>query len=462
MLKQVYRTATNNLGFELPFKVPCGFKYVDKRKPKPYRCPSPFTIDAVVQDYSNWVHDEQRLIWHYFVKTPRGSVEKFAAGRCAKRGNDVYAYRVKKRFDELDTILTLNRRGSEKLNHFQGGLEVNKKMNTIFATLTYDIHRCSIQDAWANVGKEFNRFLSRIKYFFKTKIWIVFRSVEAFANGYPHIHTVLFFPEWSFQAGKLHKFINKKSGKPGYKLLTEDWMNDKFHAAWHSHIQVECIERVSKAMSYVSKYIGKSVCLTSPLPRDEGKGVGGFGGDNNTSQHSLETVGGTDHQIGGSRDRGYSPPSESEGHSKDVLTHAFQWMFRKRSFSISCKFKRWVFQKYIDVSTQLGFDLTKSLSTFQSERARSTTQVDLFGSRARGHGKELRLLRVARRFNSHPGWFFGITEKEALSLGLTKCAETLRGSPYTFQELCKIHPEKFKIYRKDHYIPALGSNIMHI
>ena len=74
-----------------------------------------------------------------------------------KRGNDVYRSRVYCRFRELSNL-------AEKTVFFNPkDRRGQKKSVALFVTLTYDTKRCSFDDAWQNIGVEFNRFMASVR-----------------------------------------------------------------------------------------------------------------------------------------------------------------------------------------------------------------------------------------------------------------------------------------------------------
>jgi len=78
--------------------------------------------------------------------------EVFAV-KCAKRGNDVYRWRVSRRFKGLSSM-------AEEIVFFNPKDRGVKKTRALFVTLTYDTKRCDFKDAWRNIGIEFNRFMA--------------------------------------------------------------------------------------------------------------------------------------------------------------------------------------------------------------------------------------------------------------------------------------------------------------
>ena len=194
--------------------------------------------------------------------------------KCSKRGNDVYFFRVRNCLDQLLQIC----KGNYQLIWKD---EDGYYTQFLYLTLTYDTKRCSIREAWEQIGKEWNRFLSYLKK--KFGVISVIRTWESFENGYPHIHAIIYFFETAFRVIKYKR-----------KRFTEWRLYDKklkemINRGWHSFIDIQAIEN-TKRLQYIFKYILKELK------------------NNNREQQ------------------------------KQKRTLAMMWLFRKQSFSISNDF----------------------------------------------------------------------------------------------------------------------------
>ena len=180
----------------------------------------------------------------------------------------------------------------------------NKKTRALFVTLTCDTKRCSLDEAWESIGVEFNRFMSYVrKHFGKVSS---FRVFEAYENGYPHIHCVLLFEEAEFKV-----FRDKK----GYFRIRE---KDVIAQGWHSHVDVKGMSSLGRGFSYLKKYLLKSI------------------------------------------------DSENKD-SKALKTLAMCWLFNKRAFSVSGKFR----QALIDlIKTKHNSNHKTKQSTLEGEIVR--------------------------------------------------------------------------------------------
>jgi hypothetical protein len=163
-----------------------------------------YDFEDIVEKYEAWVRDHRYMVLahlpEWWVTSALDYV--YVAVKCAKRGNDVYVSRVEKRLYGL---------GFHVLN-LDFDFEKNPYTNILFITLTYDTKLCSFDEAWRNIGKEFNLWKANIRKKFGN--FSVFRCFEAFENGHPHIHLIAVFKEQYFKVfksyeqgkdGKMHK-----------------------------------------------------------------------------------------------------------------------------------------------------------------------------------------------------------------------------------------------------------------
>ena len=193
--------------------------------------------------------------------------------KCAKRGNDVYFFRVRNRLNQLLQIC----KGNYQLIWKD---DDGYYTQFLYLTLTYDTKRCSVREAWEQIGKEWNRFLSYLKK--KFGVISVIRTWESFENGYPHIHAIIYFFETAF---RVIKYKRKKFTE--WRLYDRN-LKLEINRGWHSFIDIQAIEN-TKRLQYIFKYILKEL-------------------KNNREQQ------------------------------KQKRTLAMMWLFRKQSFSISNDF----------------------------------------------------------------------------------------------------------------------------
>ena len=176
----------------------------------------------------------------------------------------------------------------------------SNKTRALFVTLTYDTKLCGLDEAWKTLGDEFNRFMAHVrKRFGKVSC---FRVFEAYENGYPHIHCILLFEEREF------KVFRDKKGQ--FRVKEKGGLAE----GWGSHTDAKAMSSLGRGLSYLKKYLLKSI-------------------------------------------------DAKNKDSKALKTLALGWLFNKRAFSVSGKFK------------QLLTDLIKT----KHNSNHKTTQITLQG-----------------------------------------------------------------------------------
>jgi len=204
-------------------------------------------IEDIIQAYTSWVQEHRYMILERFKPTwdsPKSSTmfeKETIAVKSAKRGNDVYSRRVLSKFLVYESVLA-----DLDLVSFDRG-----KMRTqvLFLTLTYDTRLGSRHQAWLTISKSYNLFMSKLRRVFGSISSA--RSFESFENGYPHIHAVLLFNDFSFE---VREYIDKNGRKA---LLIDDDLKDCISAMWHSWVNVRGVGNVSESIRYLKKYISK-------------------------------------------------------------------------------------------------------------------------------------------------------------------------------------------------------------
>jgi hypothetical protein len=209
------------------------------------------------------------------------------AVKCSKRGNDVYRKRTSARFNAFESFK--NERFFQD-DDIEKGIAFTK---ALFFTLTYDTKLCSLPEAWHNVGIEFNGWISRIRDKYG-KVSVI-RTWQDFNNGYPHVHGVLMFHDARFQVVRkdvtpvLHGHSSAVYRIAGF---------DDFKQSWHSFVDVSACYSVAGAVNYARRYITRGVV----------------------------------------KGEEYRAPMQEGGHLSSQC-QALNWLFHKRSFSVSGDFR---------------------------------------------------------------------------------------------------------------------------
>ena len=183
----------------------------------------------------------------------KGEVKKETiAVKCAKRGNDVYYGRIKNRLKSLHKLE----------NHTLFDIRGNDKFsNVLFATLTYDIRRSTVQEAWKTVGEEYNKWIRNLRNKFDRISYL--RCWEASRKGYPHIYVLMVFHDHPFKI----VFSQLKKGRQIYRIAEKE----AFEKSYHSFVDVQAVRKLREGIKYIlkylskNKYMGKSQTLTLAL-----------------------------------------------------------------------------------------------------------------------------------------------------------------------------------------------------
>ena len=204
-----------------------------------------FDVEDVIERYRTWVSQDEYLLLQRTVNEPsvHASVKwdsQYIAVKCSKRGNDVYRHRV---LNSLSSVL----QGLPDRSFFNPKeRELQKKIRTplVSVTLTYDTKRCSINEAWDNIGKEFDLWTKNLRKKFGR--FSIIRTWEAFQNEYPHINAILLFHDTDFRVFRYKskfRVINKAA----------------FSQHWHSYVDVRAVANLKRDVSYIMKYITKEL-----------------------------------------------------------------------------------------------------------------------------------------------------------------------------------------------------------
>lgn len=198
-----------------------------------------FSIDYIVEVFKEWASEATYMILSK-LNLDKLKNEVFAV-KCAKRGNDVYKSRVKKRFTGLVG------RTQDLVFFNPKDRTLQKQTSALWITLTYDTKLCSYREAWEQIGVEFNGFMSHIRRSFgKVSCCRVF---ESFENGYPHIHCILLFEK--------HKFEAFRDNKAQFRVKEKDAISE----GWHSNVDVKAMSSLAGGFAYLKKYLLKGIDL---------------------------------------------------------------------------------------------------------------------------------------------------------------------------------------------------------
>lgn len=241
-------------------------------------------LNMICRGFLDWSLYKEYLV---FKKQHKYTYEiKFKAVLSAKRGNEVYAWRQRQRFKELQNIPDY-----EFFNYRDRSRR--HKTRALFITLEFNPHETTIAEAWTSVGEHWNRFLTGLREKYgdvkALRVW------EAHKSGYPHVHAILLFSGWEFEV--FHHNDKWRASKK-YEICS----------AWeHGFSDVEALASTRGGIRYVTKYLNK--LNVSGL---EGAPWEGSDYDESSMARLVSDV--------------------------NVLTLALMWIFRKRAYGISRDF----------------------------------------------------------------------------------------------------------------------------
>jgi len=190
-------------------------------------------LDRIIEAFIEWATFNEYLI---FRKENVHTYEKeYKAVKAAKRGNDVYAWKLGKRLKHLFNLPEFEFFNPKDRNKVQ-------KTKALFMTFTFR-REISLDQAWEEVRKYFNRTRAGIEKRYG-KIDLI-RVWEAQSDGYPHIHCIALFRETEFETF----FYNGKWRINEKELLTSYWR-------W-GFSDVFALYSIGAGVGYVLKYVTK-------------------------------------------------------------------------------------------------------------------------------------------------------------------------------------------------------------
>ncbi len=248
------------------------------------------TQEVICATYFDWGSDNQYMI---FEQKKHHSPIRQIASLVPKRGNPKYAWKVGKQWGEF----TLPFEYQQKLDAENGELiSINETTtNILFLSLTWDINFSDWKTAWDSISYFWNLLVANLRR--KYGRVLTARVYESTEQGYPHIHCILYFPDYEFPTflrwSKKHKRYIWRIPFPEVK---------KLRGLWHSFIDVQGMVNLADGLKYLGKYVTKATDLESA----------------NLSGKGFKTLANT-------------------------------WAFQKRSYSLGTKFKDAIFQKYLSL-----------------------------------------------------------------------------------------------------------------
>jgi len=190
-------------------------------------------LDEIKRDFVYWALYIEYLI---FRKENIYTFEKeWKAVKAAKRGNDVYARRLRGRLKILSRL--------PRIECFkQKDRSRRHTTRVLFITLTRR-REGRLDVVWKGIVDDFNRWISGLRRRFG-RIHVL-RAWEANDDGYPHVHCVLYFEESEFETF----FYNGKWRVQMKHEIAKNWR-------W-GFVDVIALSSLGAGVGYVTKYLTK-------------------------------------------------------------------------------------------------------------------------------------------------------------------------------------------------------------
>lgn len=208
-------------------------------------------VASIRDKYIEWVNQDRYLILNSY--NSRTYKSKYYAVLCSKRGNIVYRKRVMNRFAYLSRKLS-------GVVFFDSTSNQHQYTSALWVTLTYNPSLSTLDEAWQQIGIEFNRFRSKMtqKYgkMSLLRCFEAFKDPQGTAYGYPHIHALIVFHNYKFSCQKRYSF------KRGYHIWRiNDEEKEQISKYWHSFVDIEACSSLNNPLRYLRKYITKSITV---------------------------------------------------------------------------------------------------------------------------------------------------------------------------------------------------------
>jgi len=190
-------------------------------------------LEKIIDAFTYWSNFIEYLV---FRKENVYTYDKtFKAIKAAKRGNDVYSAKLRKRLNHLYKLPRI------EFFNFKDRSR-SHKTKAVFVPLTYQ-RDIRLDEAWEDIGSDFNRWISAMRKAFG-KIDVI-RCWEAQEDGFPHIHCILVFHEAEFET-----FYYNGKWRISRKRELEKYWAWGFSDMWAMY-------SLGAGVGYVMKYVTK-------------------------------------------------------------------------------------------------------------------------------------------------------------------------------------------------------------
>jgi hypothetical protein len=200
-----------------------------------------FDINELEQYYLEWVNFDEFI---FIIKKIVGKGKfklKYDFVKCSKRGNDVYNYRVSKKFNLIYKALENYEADQDNCYILQTDI--------LFFTLTYANR--DLYEVYENSGEDYNRFMSNLRKIFPRAKTIA-RCFEAQRDGVIHIHALIYIGTHI----DITSWINQK-GKKVYIIKSYKLWNMLKNCWKYGFSDIQGFVKFRDGLSYIFKYIKK-------------------------------------------------------------------------------------------------------------------------------------------------------------------------------------------------------------
>jgi len=214
---------------------------------------SAYDRDVIGEDFVTDLYQDWRDTTEFFKIDGENILGEYAGVsafvKAAKRGNDVYKDRIRKKFSFFDELPPID---------FFDDSWGHKTTPMLFITLTIDQKRYSIKEAYDVISQEFNRFETLLRQKFGN--FVHFRVWEAHESGYPHVHVIYYFLKRSFEVWEHWNDPGDESGiKQTWRVSNKvrDSIKQMWSMGWN--LDIQGVRDTLGAFSEVKKYVTKSI-----------------------------------------------------------------------------------------------------------------------------------------------------------------------------------------------------------
>ena len=203
-------------------------------------------LEYLVEDYRDWMEENSYLVFD--VQKRRG-INRRVAVLAAKRGNSVYRYRTRKRFDSVEELFP-----DKNIVDPHCNVGFIAQTNILFVTLEFAKEDLSVKEAWERAPKEFDRFEKSLR---KVYPLAFIRGFEAHKDGYPHIHVLIVFQDKSWRMKRHLATRGKNRGTLTWRLADYGVKISEFEQRWRNgFVDVWGVTNPKRGgLNYILKYI---------------------------------------------------------------------------------------------------------------------------------------------------------------------------------------------------------------